>query len=160
MAEPEQITRHEREIGELRGKLDGLATKDFVRQVVQEQTQEIYRKLDAMSAENNERFTAMSAENNERFTAMSAENNERFAAMSAENNKRFEALIAENNKRFTAMSAESDKRFDAVTAELKALNDKQHRIIGAADFLRAALPMFISVVTLIVLIISLLAANG
>ena len=138
MAEPEQITRHEREIGELRGKLDGLATKDFVRQVVQEQTQEIYRKLDAMSAENNERF----------------------AAMSAENNKRFEALIAENNKRFTAMSAESDKRFEAVTAELKALNDKQHRIIGAADFLRAALPMFISVVTLIVLIISLLSANG
>lgn len=138
MSEPEQITRHEREIGELRGKLDGLATKDFVRQVVQEQTQEIYRKLDAMSAENNERFTAMSAENNERFAAMSAE----------------------NNKRFTAMSAESDKRFEAVTAELKALNDKQHRIIGAADFLRAALPMFISVVTLIVLIISLLATNG
>ena len=127
MAEPEQITRHEREIGELRGKLDGLATKDFVRQVVQEQTQEIYRKLDAMSAENNERFAAMSAENNERFTAISAENN---------------------------------KRFEAIAAELKALNNKQHRIIGAADFLKSALPMFISVVTLVVLIISLLAANG
>ena len=127
MTDPDQITRHEREIGELRGKLDGLATKDFVRQVVQEQTQEIYRKLDAMSAENNERFTAMSAENNERFTAMSAQN---------------------------------DKKFDAIAAELKALNDKQHRITGAADFLRSALPMVISVVTLVVLIISLLSGNS
>lgn len=35
MKEDDQVTRHEREIGELRGKLDGLATKDFVRQVVQ-----------------------------------------------------------------------------------------------------------------------------
>lgn len=80
MAEPEQITRHEREIGELRGKLDGLATKDFVRQVVREQTQEIYTKLDLISAENN-------------------------------------------------------KKFDRISQELKALNDKQHRITGAADFL-------------------------
>ena len=127
MADNDQITRHEREIGELRGKLDGLATKDFVRQVVQEQTQEIYRKLDAMSAENNERFAAMSAENNERFAAM---------------------------------SAESDKKFEAIAAELKALNDKQHRITGAAEFLRSALPLVISIVTLIVLIISLLAGNG
>ncbi len=127
MTDPDQITRHEREIGELRGKLDGLATKDFVRQVVQEQTQDIHRKLDAISAENNDRFTAMSAENNERFTAMSAQN---------------------------------DKKFDAIAAELKALNDKQHRITGAADFLRSALPMVISVVTLVVLIISLLSGNS
>lgn len=45
MTESEQITRHEREIGELRGKLDSLATKDFVRQVVQEQTQKLNKRL-------------------------------------------------------------------------------------------------------------------
>jgi uncharacterized membrane protein (DUF106 family) len=105
MTVDDQITRHEREIGELRGKLDGLATKDFVRQVVQEQTQQLNTKSDEMRKHN-------------------------------------------------------DRKFDAIAAELKALNDKQHRITGAADFLKSALPMLISVVTLIVLIISLLAANG
>lgn len=105
MADDDQITRHEREIGELRGKLDGLATKDFVRQVVQEQTQQL-------------------------------------------------------NKRSDERQAHNDRKFDAITAELKALNDKQHRITGAADFLKSALPMMISVVTLIVLIISLLANSG
>ncbi len=109
MAESEQITRHEREIGELRGKLDGLATKDFVRQVVREQTQELNNKIDAMASE---------------------------------------------------MRTQNDKKFDAISAELRALNDKQHRITGAADFLKSALPMLISVVTLVVLIISLLAANS
>lgn len=48
MSETEQITGHEREIGELRGKLDVLATKEFVRNVVQEQTQELNAKFDAI----------------------------------------------------------------------------------------------------------------
>ena len=48
MTESEQITRHEREIGELRGKLDALATKEFVRSVVQEQTKELNQKFDAI----------------------------------------------------------------------------------------------------------------
>ena len=50
MAESEHITRHEREIGELRGKLDALATKfiEFVREVVQEQTNELNKKFDAI----------------------------------------------------------------------------------------------------------------
>ena len=105
MADNEQVTRHEREIGELRGKLDGLATKDFVRQVAQEQTQQLNNKIEEMRLHN-------------------------------------------------------DGKFDAIAAELRALNDKQHRITGGAEFLRAALPMLISVVTLVVLIISLLAGNG
>jgi hypothetical protein len=44
MSESDQINR---EIGELRGKLDGLATKEFVRDVVQEQTRELNQKFDA-----------------------------------------------------------------------------------------------------------------
>ncbi|MCY3797745.1 MAG: hypothetical protein OXG84_08050 [Chloroflexi bacterium] len=47
MTESEQITRHEREIGELRGKLDALATKEFVREIVQDQTKELNQKFDA-----------------------------------------------------------------------------------------------------------------
>ena len=89
MAESDQITRHEREIGELRGNLDGLATKEFVRSVVQEQTNEL------------------------------------------------------------------NKKFDGIATELRALNEKQHRITGAADVLKSTLPMLVSVATLIVLILSL-----
>ena len=48
MTDSEQVTRHEREIGELRGKLDALATKEFVRNVVQEQTTELNAKFDAI----------------------------------------------------------------------------------------------------------------
>ena len=44
MSETDQINR---EIGELRGKLDGLATKEFVREVVQDQTTELYQKFDS-----------------------------------------------------------------------------------------------------------------
>jgi hypothetical protein len=44
MSESDQVNR---EIGELRGKLDGLATKEFVREVVQEQTRELNQKFDA-----------------------------------------------------------------------------------------------------------------
>lgn len=47
ITDPDQITRHEREISELRGKPDALATKEFVRTVVQEQTQEVNGKFDA-----------------------------------------------------------------------------------------------------------------
>ncbi len=90
MTDKDQITRHEREIGELRGKLDSLATKEFVREVVREQTEEMNR------------------------------------------------------------------RFDAIASDLQSLKNKQDRMTGAANFLRAALPMLISVVTLIVPIISLL----
>lgn len=90
MTDRDQITRHEREIGELRGKLDGLATKEFVREVVGEQTEQMNR------------------------------------------------------------------RFDAISSDLQSLKNKQDRITGAADFLRAALPMLISVITLTVLILSLL----
>lgn len=55
MTDSEQITRHEREIGELRGKLDALATKEFVRSVVHEQTQELNNRFDAI----NTKFDAM-----------------------------------------------------------------------------------------------------
>ncbi|MDE0610716.1 MAG: hypothetical protein OXH77_12505 [Anaerolineaceae bacterium] len=44
MSETDQINR---EIGELRGKLDGLATKEFVREVVEEQTRELNNRFDA-----------------------------------------------------------------------------------------------------------------
>lgn len=57
MTDSEQITRHEREIGELRGKLDALATKEFVRIVVQEQTQELGTKFDEI----NSRFDAINS---------------------------------------------------------------------------------------------------
>lgn len=50
MADSEQVTRHEREIGELRCKLDALATKEFVRNVVQEQTSELNLKFDAINS--------------------------------------------------------------------------------------------------------------
>jgi len=48
MSDSEQLARHEREIGELRGKLDALATKEFVRTVVHEQTIELNKKFDAI----------------------------------------------------------------------------------------------------------------
>jgi len=44
MADTDQINR---EIGELRGKLDGLATKEYVREVVEEQTRELNNRFDA-----------------------------------------------------------------------------------------------------------------
>jgi len=47
MSDSEQLARHEREIGELRGKLDALATNEFVRNIVQEQTQALNQKFDA-----------------------------------------------------------------------------------------------------------------
>ncbi len=98
MTDPNQITRHEREIGELRGKLDSLATKEYVREVVQEQTRELKAKL--------------------------------------------------------------NPKFDQIFTELRALNEKQHRITGAADIIKTAVPLLISIATLIVLIISLLATAG
>ena len=47
-AQFEQIMRHERDIGELRGELRALATKEFVRTVVQEQTNDLNNKFDAI----------------------------------------------------------------------------------------------------------------
>ena len=127
MADNEQVTRHEREIGELRGKLDGLATKDFVRQVAQEQTQQLNNKIEEMRLHTDSKI---------------------------------DETRLHSDSKIDELRRHNDKRFDAITAELRALNDKQHRITGAADFLKSALPMLISVVTLIVLIVSLLAGNG
>lgn len=59
MSDNEQITRHEREIGELRGKLDALATKEFVRVVVQEQTQELNKRFDAFNEKIDEKFDSI-----------------------------------------------------------------------------------------------------
>ncbi|MCY3831616.1 MAG: hypothetical protein OXG85_01290 [Chloroflexi bacterium] len=58
MTDSEQVTRHEREIGELRGKLDALATKGFVREIVQEQTKELNQKIDAIDARLNQKIDA------------------------------------------------------------------------------------------------------
>ncbi len=58
MTESEQITRHEREIGELRGKLDALATKEFVREIVQDQTLELNQKIDAIDTRLNQKIDA------------------------------------------------------------------------------------------------------
>ena len=138
MADNEQVTRHEREIGELRGKLDGLATKDFVRQVAQEQTQQLNNKIEEMRLHTDSKIDETRAHND----------------------SKIDEMRIHTDRKIDEMRAHNDKRFDAITAELRALNDKQHRITGAADFLKSALPMLISVVTLIVLIISLLAGNG
>ena len=94
MADTDQDKRYEREIGELHGKLESLATKEFVREVVQEQTRELNTK------------------------------------------------------------------FDKISGDLRVLNEKQHRITGAADIIKTALPLLVSIATFMVLIISLLAAAG
>lgn len=105
MADQDQITRHEREIGELRGKLDSLATKEYVREVVQEQTREL----------------------------------------KAEMNPKFDAVFS---------------KIDELGGDIRKLNEKQHRITGAADIIKTAVPLLVSIATLIVLIISLLASAG
>ncbi len=51
MTDQEQIMRLKREIGELRGKLDALATKEFVREVVGEQTEQLNKRLDAIASD-------------------------------------------------------------------------------------------------------------
>ena len=93
MADIDQITRHEREIGELRGMMESLATKEFVRSVIREETRDLYAKLDEISQ------------------------------------------------------------------TLNTLSEKQHRVTGAADFLKTVLPIVISIGTLVVLILSLLLTN-
>lgn len=109
MADQDQITRHEREIGELRGKLESLATKEYVREVVQEQTRE---------------------------------------------------LKTEMNQKFDSAFNRLDAKIDALSGEIRNLNEKQQRITGAADIIKTVLPMLVSIATLIVLIISLLANAG
>ena len=138
MADNEQVTRHEREIGELRGKLDSLATKDFVRQVVQEQTQLLNNKIEETRLHSDSKIEEMRLHSD----------------------SKIEELRQHTDRKFDEMRAHYDHRFDQMFAELRALNDKQHRITGAADFLKSALPMLISVVTLIVLIVSLLAGKS
>ncbi len=149
MAEDDQVTRHEREIGELRGKLDSLATKDFVRQVVQEQTQQLNNKIEEMRLHSDSKIDGLRLHSDSKIDGLRSQND-----------SKIDELRLHTDSKMEEMRAHYDKRFDAILAELKALNDKQHRITGAADFLRSALPMVISIVTLIVLIISLLAANG
>ena len=100
MAESEQLTRHEREIGELRGKLDALATKEFVRGVVNDQTKELSGQFEGIT-----------------------------------------------------------RQFEAIAQTLNILKEKQHRITGAADFLKTVLPILISLGTLILLIASLLLSG-
>ena len=58
MSDSEQIQRHEREIGELRGKLDALATKEFVREIVHEQTKQLNLKIDATDTRLNQKIDA------------------------------------------------------------------------------------------------------
>ena len=107
MAESEQLTRHEREIGELRGKLDALATKEFVRGVVNDQTQELSGRFDGIT-------------------------------------RQFDGIT---------------RQFERITQTLNVLKEKQHRITGAADFLKTVLPILISLGTLILLIASLLLSG-
>lgn len=149
MTEDDQVTRHEREIGELRGKLDGLATKDFVRQVVQEQTQLLNNKIEEMRVHHDSKIDDMRLHHDGKIDGMRTHTD-----------SKIEEMRLHTDSKIDELRAHTDKRFDVIVAELRALNDKQHRITGAADFLKSALPMLISVVTLIVLIISLLAANG
>ena len=61
------------------------------------------------------------------------------------------------------MNARFDKvyeKFDEISGQLRRMNEKQHRIIGAADIIKTALPLLISVITLFILVISLLSATG
>lgn len=77
-----------------------------------------------------------------------------------QSDSKIEELRQHNDRKFDEMRAHYDQKFDQMFVELRALNDKRHRITGAADFLKSALPMSISVVTLIVLIVSLLAGKS
>lgn len=112
LSDQDQITRHEREIGELRGKLDSLATKEYVREVVDEQTRDLKTEFNA----------------------------------------KFDAVIS--------MVDKLSDRLDKLSNDVQKLNEKQHRITGAADIIKTALPLLVSIATLIVLIISLLASAG
>lgn len=133
MADNEQVTRHEREIGELRGKLDGLATKDFVRQVAQEQTQLLNNKIEEMRLHNDSRIDETRLHSDSKIDEMRTHTD-----------KKIDELRAHTDKKIDELRAHTDKKFDAIATELRALNDKQHRITGAAEFLRAALPMLIA----------------
>ena len=116
LSDQDQITRHEREIGELRGKLDSLATKEYVREVVDEQTRELKKEFNAKIDD------------------------------------KFDNVIS----RLDTLSG----RLDTRSGDVKNLNEQQHRITGAADIIKTAVPLLISIATLIVLIISLLSNAG
>ena len=88
-----QTLKNRDDISEIRGRLEALATKEFVREVVNDQTLRLESKIDTISG------------------------------------------------------------------KIDKLNEKQFRIVGAVDFLKSALPMLVSVATLIVLIFSLLTTS-
>ena len=88
-----QTSKNRDDISEIRGRLEALATKEFVREVVNDQTLRLESKIDTISG------------------------------------------------------------------KIDKLNEKQFRIVGAVDFLKSALPMLVSVATLIILIFSLLTTS-
>ncbi len=45
----ERLTQHERSIGVIEGKLESLATKEFVKDEIQKQTKELSDKIDKLS---------------------------------------------------------------------------------------------------------------
>ena len=45
----ERLTQHERSIGVIEGKLESLATKEFVKDEIQKQTKELSGKIDKLS---------------------------------------------------------------------------------------------------------------
>lgn len=45
----ERLTQHERSIGVIEGKLESLATKEFVKDEIQKQTKELSGKIDELS---------------------------------------------------------------------------------------------------------------
>lgn len=63
------------------------------------------------------------------------------------------------NDSIKSQTNELNPKFDKISDDLQALNTKQNKITGAADILKTALPMLVSIATLIVLIISLLASG-
>ena len=46
---PERLTQHERSIGIIEGKLEALATKEFVKDEIQKQTKELSDKIDELT---------------------------------------------------------------------------------------------------------------
>ena len=49
VAVEERLAEHDRSIGVIEGKLDGLATKAFVKDEIQKQTKELSDKIDALA---------------------------------------------------------------------------------------------------------------
>ena len=56
----ENLNRHERSIGRIEGRLDSLATKDFVRKEISEARRAIDAKIDKQTEDIGERFADLS----------------------------------------------------------------------------------------------------